>query len=354
MSNNKVKFLLGSNTKRGFYSLFDELQSPIDGNRLYIIKGGPGSGKSSLMKRVIKQLQAKDHNLEYIHCASDPKSLDAFIDYDSKISMVDGTSPHTMDPIYPGAYDLIINMAECWDDKKLLGKKNEIIALSNIISTCHKMASSCIKSASALLDNNMIMANPFINHDTVNDFTQEIIKELKDSKKSKEKKRLLSAVSVGETVFFANTISALTTKQYVIPDKWGSASALILSKINRAAKNLGLEQITCYCSIRTPDKIDHLIFPKAGIAITTANVFHNTKADNQEVLEDVFKPIPNMENEQMNLHLDMAKELITTASKHIERAKLLHDDLEAFYVEAMDFSKVDSIFDKIIKEIQSF
>ena len=351
MTNSNIKFLLGSNTKRGFYPLFDELRNPTEGKRLYILKGGPGSGKSSLMKRVIKLLNDKKHTMEYIHCASDPKSLDAFIDYDAGISMVDGTSPHIMDPKYPGAYDVIINMAECWDDKKLIQNKNEIIPLSNTILLCHNMATSCIRSAAALLDCNMTIASSYINHDTVDEFTQKIIKELSGSKNGKERKRLLSAVSVGETVFFGDTITNLSTKQYIIPDKWGAASGLILSKIHEAAKNLRLDHITCYCSLSTPDKIDHIIFPSAGIAISNANVFHNVKGKKQEVLEDIIKPLPTMENEQMNLHLDKAKDLIATASKHIERAKLLHDDLEAFYIEAMDFSKVDDIYEKIAREI---
>ena len=351
MTDNKIKFLLGSNTKRGFYPLFDELRDPIEGKHLYILKAGPGSGKSSLMKRVIKLLEGKKHSMEYIHCASDPKSLDAFIDYDAGISMVDGTSPHIMDPKYPGAYDHIINMGECWDNKKLIENKKEIIPLSNSISSCHNMATSCIKSAAALLDNNMIIARSYTNHDTVKDFTEKIIKELKDSKKGKERKRLLSAVSVGETVFFGDTITSLSTKQYIIPDKWGAASRLILSKIHEAAKAHSLDHISCYCSIQTPDKIDHIIFPSAGVAISTANVFHNVKDKKQQIIEDIIKPIPNMEMEQMNLHLDKAKELISTASRHIERAKLLHDDLEAFYVEAMDFSKVDAIYEKLAREI---
>lgn len=351
MTDNKIKFLLGSNTKRGFYPLFDELRNPIDGKRLYILKGGPGSGKSSLMKRVIKLLEEKNHTLEYIHCASDPKSLDAFIDYDSGIAMVDGTAPHTMDPNYPGAYDVIINMAECWDDSKLLKSKNEIIPLSNTISSCHSMATACIKSATALLDNNIKTASSYINYDTVNDFSKKIIKEISSGQGGKEKKRLLSAVSVGETVFFGETIRALSSEQYIIADKWGASSSLLLSRIYEAAKELGLEQITCYCSIRTPDKIDHLIFPSLGIAITCANTFHNLKGSKSIVIDDILKPVPDMENEQMNVHLDKAMELIDTAGKHIQRAKLLHDDLEAYYIEAMDFSKVDEIYEKIVREI---
>lgn len=348
---NNIRFLLGSNTKRGFVPLFDELRDPIKGKRLYILKGGPGSGKSSLMKRVAKTLEDKNHSMEYIHCASDPNSLDAFIDHDGGIAMVDGTAPHIMDPKYPGAYDIIINMADCWDNISLQKNKEEIIPLSDTISKCHQMATSCITAATALLDNNMQIANAFVNHDLVNANVQRILKELKGSKIGKEKKRLLSAVSVGETVFFEETITNLTSTQYMIPDNWGVASNYLLSRIHQAALTLGLDMITCYCSLRTPDKIDHLIFPSAGIAITTNNDFHTTKAGKYETIDDLMNPIPKMEKDQMTSHLKMAKELIDSASKHIKRAKLLHDDLEAFYIKAMDFSKVDLIYEQILKEI---
>jgi len=346
-----VRFFLGSNTKRGFVSLFDELKDPADGKKLYIIKGGPGSGKSSLMKRVIKTLERKNHNIEFFHCASDPDSLDAFIDNDAKIALVDGTAPHIMDPDYPGAYDNIINMADCWDTKKLSESKPEIIKLSNTISSCHRMASSCILAAAALLDNNMQTAGAYINHEIADNFIENIVKELEGCQKGKEKKRLLSAVSVGRIVFFDDTIPHLASKVYVLPDKWGAASDLVLSKINQAAAFMNLERITCYCSVRTPDKIDHIIFPSIGIAITTSNDFHPVKDTGRNTVNNLMLDIPKTEQEQMSLHLQKAKELTGLACEHIKRAKLLHDELEAIYIDAMDFSKVDAIYEKLINEI---
>lgn len=352
MSENKrIKFLLGSNTKRGFVPLFDELRDPIDGKRLYIIKGGPGSGKSSLMRKVLKVLEGNKHSIEYFHCASDPGSLDAFIDHDTGIAMVDGTAPHLMDPRYPGAYDIIINMADCWDDVALLEVKNEIIPLSDTISTCHQLASSCISSAAALLDNNMTIAKAYVNYGSINDFIFKLMKKLQGSKKGRIKKRLLSAVSVGETVFFDETIELLSKDIYVIPDMWGAASDGLLSELHRATSLLGLEQIVCYCSIRTPDKIDHIIFPSVGITVTTANYFHNIKDNKNNITPDFMEAMPSYIQEQMALHLNKSKELIDMASDHIKKAKLLHDDLEAFYVKAMDFSKVEPIYNRIMSEI---
>lgn len=347
----KIRFLLGSNTKKGFVPLFDELRDPIYGKRLYIIKGGPGSGKSSLMKKIIKALEEKKHSIEYIHCSSDPGSLDAFIDYDSGIAMADGTAPHIMDPKYPGAYDVIINMADCWDDKALTSHRKEIISLSDIISSYHQMATVCITSAAALLDNNMKMARPYVRVDIVNDFVNSLMKVLRGTDTGRVKRRLLSAVSVGEIVFFGETIEHLSDTIYVIPDKWGATSDTVLSALYQATSLSGQEQIACYCSLRTPDKLDHIIYPKAGIAVTTENDFHRLEGKEYHYMPNLMKPIPETLQEQMILHYNKARELLDMACSHVKNAKLLHDDLEAIYVNAMDFSRVDLIYERVLNEI---
>ena len=48
----KVTFFLGANTPSGFYSLYDQMLDPAEARRVFLLKGGAGCGKSSLMKRV--------------------------------------------------------------------------------------------------------------------------------------------------------------------------------------------------------------------------------------------------------------------------------------------------------------
>ena len=49
---NTVHFFLGANSGRGFQNLFENFCTPADHYDLVVLKGGPGSGKSTLMRRV--------------------------------------------------------------------------------------------------------------------------------------------------------------------------------------------------------------------------------------------------------------------------------------------------------------
>jgi len=91
-----LHFFLGANSPDGFVSRFDRLADEDDSWRCYIIKGGPGSGKSTLMKKTAEYLMGKGEQIEIIHCSSDVESLDGIICPGLKISFADGTPPHVI------------------------------------------------------------------------------------------------------------------------------------------------------------------------------------------------------------------------------------------------------------------
>ncbi len=74
----QTHFFLGANSAEGFYGLYDQL---LDA-RLYdliILKGTPGCGKSTFMRRVAAALEERGLETVYIHCSGDPESLDGVI-----------------------------------------------------------------------------------------------------------------------------------------------------------------------------------------------------------------------------------------------------------------------------------
>jgi ABC-type lipoprotein export system ATPase subunit len=84
----------GGNTSKGFYSLYRYMLSQDEARRIICIKGGPGTGKSSLMKNVGKLYKENGYDIEYHHCSSDPNSLDGVVIKALKVAIFDSTSPH--------------------------------------------------------------------------------------------------------------------------------------------------------------------------------------------------------------------------------------------------------------------
>ena len=98
----KAKYFLASNSAGGFVSYFDSCYDPAMGYTAYIIKGGPGTGKSSFIKNVIASAESNNIAVEEIGCASDPNSLDGVIISSIKTVFLDGTPPHAVEPRLPG------------------------------------------------------------------------------------------------------------------------------------------------------------------------------------------------------------------------------------------------------------
>lgn len=92
----KVRFYLGANAPTGFYSLYDQLIAPGEAEDVVILKGGPGCGKSTLMKAVARKAEERGLRVEYIPCSGDPESLDAIILPERRAAIVDGTAPHVV------------------------------------------------------------------------------------------------------------------------------------------------------------------------------------------------------------------------------------------------------------------
>ena len=98
-ASHEIQYFLGANSPAGFYSLYSELLSPETANAIYILKGGPGCGKSTLMRRVAQQAAQAGETVEYILCSADPDSLDGVVLPRLGAALVDGTAPHGTAPL---------------------------------------------------------------------------------------------------------------------------------------------------------------------------------------------------------------------------------------------------------------
>ena len=141
-------YFAAANGFDGFRSSFDGVFSPLELKKLFILKGGPGTGKSTLMRRVAKHF-SNEATVTNILCSSDTHSLDGvLLERDGiTVGIVDGTAPHVVEPRFPGAVEEIVNLGDGFDYGALAGAAKQIIELTQSKSASYKIGYSALKCA---------------------------------------------------------------------------------------------------------------------------------------------------------------------------------------------------------------
>ncbi len=89
----------------------DYVPSLTDGLlKRYFIKGRPGSGKSTMLKKIAIEAEMRGYDVEIYHCGLDPHSLDMIIVRELGFAIFDSTAPHEYFPERDG--DEIIDVYE--------------------------------------------------------------------------------------------------------------------------------------------------------------------------------------------------------------------------------------------------
>jgi len=129
------KYFAAANSGDGFVSWFDEIFASENLTRRYIIKGGSGTGKSTVMKDAAKRAISKGADVEYFMCSADPASLDGIIIYmpdGRRLAVIDGTSPHVTDPVIAGVTDEIFDTGNFWCEELLVAQRKTAEKLARL------------------------------------------------------------------------------------------------------------------------------------------------------------------------------------------------------------------------------
>ena len=145
-----IDFFLGATTPAGFKGYFEPLRHE-PGMQMYLIKSGPGCGKSTLMKRLARAAEQRGELTQRIHCASDPDSLDGVILPGQHKAIVDATAPHVVEPDAPGADEVVVSLYHTIDAEKLHQCTDEVKALFARNALLRSRAARYIASAGSLL-----------------------------------------------------------------------------------------------------------------------------------------------------------------------------------------------------------
>lgn len=349
------EFFLGASSPQGFASRFSEISNIKKDWHLYIIKGGPGSGKSGFIHTVATALKDYDENVELIHCASDPVSYDGAIFHDLKMAIVDGTYPHIVEPTYLGAYETVISLYDCLDYSSLVKQREQIVELTDLNRSLNERASRFISAGCKLLGDSFRIALEATDSEKIGRYAKRFAaRELKRSHKETQPEnsnRFLSAITPDGLITFQNTAKCYCEKLYVVMDNYGASSRILLNALRSEAIKSGYDTVSCYCSSSPFEKLDHLFIPEVGIGFMTSNKWHKiTLEPNKKINISRFTDMDYIKKHKQRLSFNTkaAKELIAEAVKLKKEARDTYLNLESHYHDSMDFKKVNKKINKFL------
>ncbi|KZE64842.1 hypothetical protein AWM68_09310 [Fictibacillus phosphorivorans] len=358
MTGKILNYYAGGNTARGFHNLFSSNISGLD--RLFILKGGPGTGKSTLMKSIGKKWNEEGYDVEYIHCASDNGSIDGVILRELSIGIVDGTAPHVIEPKAPGAIEEYVNLGEAWDSKKLAKSKNEILKLSESISADFQKAYETFHEALLIHDEWEEIYIMNMDYNKANKLTDELMHLFFSKKVNKQANvyhRFLGAATPKGAVDFVPNLTEGLNKRYLIKGRPGSGKSTLLKKLAANAEASGYDVEIYHCGF-DPNSLDMIIVRELGFAIFDSTAPHEyfPERPGDSIVDMYEKTIKRGTDEK---YFDSLKEIsgrysqkMKEAISFLAAAKDNHDDLEKIYIAAMNFSILDAIQTRLDQEIE--
>lgn len=357
----------GGNTSSGFFSYYDDVVYNKSNKKVYILKGGPGCGKSTLMKRIGHEFEKKALDVEYLRCSGDVKSIDGVKVPGRGILMVDGTSPHILDPKNPGAVETVLNLGAFWNEKAIEKERALIEETNGKIKSAYAKGYSYLAASKVIYDS--------IDAQYHGSFRDLEILRIADSickkemgiydisvKKGEEIRGFASAITHDGTVNYVKSILECMKKIYILKSPCCFRINNFLEVIKNYAVVRGFDCESYYCPMSPQNNIEHIVIPELSLAITTVNKYHdlspwelyqNENEDKKINVVDINEYIGDFENMFEALYDDMTlfQTLIKKSINSFEIAKAKHDKLETIYTSSMNFEKCNNLIDKVVESI---
>lgn len=346
----------GGNTSEGFFSYYSYLLEKGT-RRTFVIKGGPGVGKSTLMKKIGHKMVDLGYDVEFHHCSSDNHSLDGIAVLDAGIVMVDGTAPHIVDPKFPGGRDEIINMGEFWDVTAMEHNSAKIIDCTQEVSRHFARAYRFLSAARDISEDIADMHRRCLDLAAVNQITMSLEEKVLVSSPGLEGRGLgkgrhlfSSAFTPEGFIDFTDSILQDTPTVYYIGGGLGTGKSSLLRKLADRAMEKGFEA-EIYHTPLIPQKIGTVLFKELNIALTTSGYYqgkHTSAVNLNNCLDKgmLSRLAEDIENDRL-----LMEDLIAGGLAQIARAKAEHDILEQYYVPHMNFAAANEGNEKTLNRI---
>ena len=340
----RVRYFAACNSETGFHSFYPQVFSE-DLSRVYIIKGGPGTGKSSLMRRVADRAEEKGFRVEEIYCSSDPASLDGVIAYDisgrGSLAVLDGTSPHVREMELAGARDEILYIGDFWSSEALVAQRDAIARESRSRKEAYRRLYRYLQAAGLCARNMESTISDAIDSRKIKEYVTSILTQYPIGAGFEEKTMVTRSIGMKGSFRFP-TLERMADTVYVIRDCGGTAHHL-LNEIYFQAQRRHMKVWVSHDPL-SPEHLDGIYLPESRLSFVVAE---DAAGARENIADKVFRRLSmrrfiGVEGlERTSIALAVAEKnkerLMRAAFEVLEEIRDVHFSLEQRYVSAMDF-----------------
>ena len=311
----------GANTGVGFVSRFSGIvPREAEQHYTYVLKGGPGVGKSTLMRKVAERAAARGLAVEEFRCASDPDSFDAVRVPALHAVLLDGTAPHSIDPLIPGACDEVVDLGHFLHHAEFMGKADALRALFAENRTHYDRAYACLAAARALAQTAVDAAAASVDLAAVRAY----LAPLFAAERAGESRRLFcrSATPKG-VVDFADTLGLADCRHF-----HGAVGAVVLREAANLAEGRAVTLLDDFILPEIPRRV---LLPEKGLALC------NTEDGADDAIGFLRAPLPDF----VAYAAGESRALVARATEELAACLAVHDNIEAIYRPFVDYARVD-------------
>ena len=343
-------YFLGGASPCGFETAFWREQQAAYG--IYL-KGGPGTGKSTLMKKIAAAFEGEPVSL--YHCASDPHSLDAVVLEARGVFIADATAPHESSTPLPYISGELLDLAQGLHSDVLTAQMTEIQRLYAENQAMHALVRKGLGGIAAMEDLIADTGADALLTDKLHRFAQRLAKRLFPRKTGASgcmMQRQCSALTpAGKLTLIPKDFTLM-----LLQDAWYAASQMLLNDLAATAANCGLTAEITRAQTQSHRPITHLLLPELHLALIAA-----PHPPAELPAPTVIRMQRFYRQDALHAHRTLMRFCSKTASavtaqtvSLLAEALRIHDELESYYITALDPEWLDQKATELAAKINAF